>query len=109
MLANKNIPSTSNDIKRKNSNTYTSITAAIKLFWFPICVTKRVSASPSYCLNKSFSLRLGKFDEIFFTIYNITGSLAQWVKCSPMVRETGVQSQAESYQGLKNGTWYLLA
>ena len=26
-----------------------------------------------------------------------------------MVRETGVQSQVESYQRLKNGTWYRLA
>ena len=31
--------------------------------------------------------------------------LAAWVECSPMVRETGVQSQVESYQRLKN--WVL--
>ena len=36
-----------------------------------------------------------KFDEF----------LAQWVECSPMARETRVQSQVESYQRLKNGTW----
>ena len=34
-----------------------------------------------------------------------TGSLAGWVECSPMVRETWVQSQVASYQRLlKNGT-----
>ena len=31
-----------------------------------------------------------------------------WVAYSPMARETGVQYQVESYQILKNGTWYLL-
>ena len=31
-------------------------------------------------------------------------------ECSPMVRETGIKSQVESFQTLlKNGTWYLLA
>ena len=35
-----------------------------------------------------------------------TGPLALWVKCSPMVRDTGVQSQVESYQRLKK--WYLM-
>ena len=38
--------------------------------------------------------------------YHLTGSLAQWVECSPMVRERGVQSQVESYQRLKK--WYLM-
>ena len=33
--------------------------------------------------------------------------LAKWVECSPMVRETGVQSQVESYQRLKK-KWYLM-
>ena len=32
--------------------------------------------------------------------YLISGSLAQWVECSPMVRVTGVQSQVESYMVL---------
>ena len=31
----------------------------------------------------------------------ITGSLTEWVECSPMARESGVQSQVESYQRLK--------
>ena len=30
----------------------------------------------------------------------------KWVECSPMVRETGVQSQVESYQRFKK--WYLM-
>ena len=33
-------------------------------------------------------------------------SLAQWVECSPIVRETGVPSQDKSYQRLKK--WYLI-
>ena len=32
--------------------------------------------------------------------------LAKWVECSPMVWETGVQSQVESYQRLKK--WYMM-
>ena len=32
--------------------------------------------------------------------------LAYWVECSPMVRETEVQSQVESHQRLKK--WYLM-
>ena len=32
--------------------------------------------------------------------------LAKWVECSPMVRETAVQSQVEWYQRLKK--WYLM-
>ena len=35
-----------------------------------------------------------------------TGSLTLWVECYPMVRETGVQSQVESYKRLKK--WYLI-
>ena len=34
-----------------------------------------------------------------------TEPLASWVECLSMVRETGVQSQVESYKRLKNGTW----
>ena len=34
-----------------------------------------------------------------------TGSLTKWVECSPMVRETWVQSQVDSFQRLKK--WYL--
>ena len=36
----------------------------------------------------------------------LTGLLAQWLECSPMVQETGVQSLVESYQILKK--WYLM-
>ena len=34
----------------------------------------------------------------------MTGPLAKLMEFSQMVRETGVQSQVESYQRLKNGT-----
>ena len=37
---------------------------------------------------------------------DITGSLADWVECSAMTRETRFQSQVDSYQSLKIGTWY---
>ena len=36
----------------------------------------------------------------------ITGSLTKWVECSPMVRETWIQSQVASYQRLSK--WYLI-
>ena len=36
-----------------------------------------------------------------YKISSISGSLVQWVECSLIVRETGVQSQFESYQRLK--------
>ena len=36
----------------------------------------------------------------------ITSSLAQWVECSPMIRETWVQSQVASYQRFLK--WYLV-
>ena len=42
----------------------------------------------------------------FFGACDKTGSLALWVECSPIVRETGVQSQVVSYQRLKK--WYLI-
>ena len=35
-------------------------------------------------------------------------TFAWWLECSLMARQTWVQSQVESYQRLKNGTWYLL-
>ena len=37
---------------------------------------------------------------IYIYIYINTGSLTNWVECSPMVRETEVQSQVTSYQRL---------
>ena len=37
----------------------------------------------------------------------ITWPLALWVECSPMIRETRVQSQVKSYQRLKK--WYLMS
>ena len=44
---------------------------------------------------------------IYIYIYTHTGSLAQWIECSPMFWETGVQSQVESYQRLFK-KWYLV-
>ena len=42
----------------------------------------------------------------YIYIYIYTGSLSQWVECSPMIRETWVQSQVASYQRLKK--WYMI-
>ena len=44
------------------------------------------------------------FDSYFLFFTSI--ALAWWVECSPMVRETGVQSRIETYQRLKK--WYLI-
>ena len=38
-------------------------------------------------------------------LYFYTGSLARWVECSPMVRETWVHRT----KNFENGTWYVLA
>ena len=43
---------------------------------------------------------------IIIIIIITTGSLTWWIECSPMVRETGVQSQVESLQRLKK--WHLI-
>ena len=42
-------------------------------------------------------------DPLFYQNYGIE-PLAKRVECSPMVWKTGVQSQVESYQRLKNAT-----
>ena len=45
-----------------------------------------------------------------YTLHHITVyKQMMMVKCSPTARETCVQSQVESYQRLKNGTWCHLA
>ena len=49
------------------------------------------------------------FNSVHISIDNyiyITGTLAQRLECSPMARETWVQSQVESYQRLQK--WYLI-
>ena len=44
---------------------------------------------------------------IYYIILKIiTSSLAEWVECSPMARETGVQSHVASYQRLLK--WHLI-
>ena len=43
---------------------------------------------------------------IYIYIYINAGSLIEWVECSVMAREIGIQSQVESYQRLKK--WYLM-
>ena len=54
----------------------------------------------SFFFSETFSIdTMQHFWLFFFSI--ITEPLAQWVVCSPMVLETGIQSQVESYQRLK--------
>ena len=43
---------------------------------------------------------------LFVLLFIFNRPLAKWVECSPMVRETEVLSQVESYQRLKK--WYLM-
>ena len=43
---------------------------------------------------------------MYIYIYITTGPLFYWVECLPIFRETGVQSQVQSYQRLKK--WYLM-
>ena len=43
---------------------------------------------------------------LFYLFYMIYRTIGLSVECSPMVRETGVQSQVGSYQRLKK--WYLM-
>ena len=58
----------------------------------------QINVTKLYCFKYSYL--------IVIIIWFQTGSLAQWVECSPMVRETRVQSQVKSYQRLKK--WYLI-
>ena len=45
----------------------------------------------------------------FFDAMIYKGLKYVWVDCSSMVWEIGVQSKVDSYQRLKNGTWYRMA
>ena len=62
-----------------------------------------------------FFLIFGKTDGINKVFYNLQyyqmtlytyRTLPWWLECLPMARETGIQSQVESYQRLKK--WYLM-
>ena len=47
--------------------------------------------------------------DVIINNYLLPWTLAKWLEFSPMAQETWVQSQVESYQRLKNGTWFHLA
>ena len=56
---------------------------------------------------KDSNIDVYKYNQLlFFSFYlpkmyvRVTGPLALWVECSPVVWETGVQSQVESYKRL---------
>ena len=66
----------------------------------------------NYILKCWFASSLSRY-VLISTLYNyylriifVTGPLAKWVECSPIVWKTRVQSQIESYQRLKK--WYLM-
>ena len=64
-----------------------------------------VSANVSFCLLQVFLVKLRSLlGTSNWTLYLIHGS--EWLQCSPMVQETGVQSQVKSYQRIKK--WYLM-
>ena len=60
-------------------------------------------------LKKTFCIKYF-FYFIYFSKNNFfeTGSWAQWIECLPKFRETGIQSQVQSYQRLKK-KWYLIS
>ena len=64
-----------------------------------VCVCVSVSMSLCMCVDKILT-------EIISLEKKRT--INKWVECSPMARETKIQSQAKSYRRLKNVTWYLL-
>ena len=81
---------------RYDLSIYLSIYLSIKVY---MCVYACVFQSKCHCDHHSpLFLHLS----IYLSIY-----LSK--ECSQVVRETEVQSQVESYQRLKNGTWCLLA
>ena len=61
-----------------------------------------------FLFSKSYdSFMICHFYSFYFYNFSLcTGQLVKWVECSPMVQETRVQSQVESYQRLKK--WYLM-
>ena len=61
----------------------------------------------------NFLLIFGRYfqEEIFdlWTTMGVWQNKKKRRKSSAMVRETGIQYQVESYQRLKDGTWYRIA
>ena len=57
-----------------------------------LIISKHISTMKFFSLSKVIK------KNIYFLVKVKTGSLAPRVKCSPMERETGVQSQVDSYQ-----------
>ena len=55
------------------------------------------------CVWVHIFIYLSLFLSIYFSLYR---TLAWWLECLPMARETWVRSQVESYQRLKK--WYLM-
>ena len=54
------------------------------------------------------NININFFSIMFWLLYVLhnNNTLVKWLECSPMARETWVQSQVESYQRLKK--WYLM-
>ena len=79
-----------------------------------VCISVSIYECVYLCLRVYMSINVFKcvylsayecvYLYLFMGVY--TGPFALWVECSPIARETRVQSQVESYQRLKN--WYLI-
>ena len=65
--------------------------------WNHLTVWKRMSLDS---LKKCYQQNMITNNIFYIYIYK------EWVECSPVIQETGVQSQVESYQKLKK--WYLM-
>ena len=65
-------------------------------------LNSKFSFSKTSCLTKT-----KEFSLPYYLLFDrFIGECVHWWVCSPMVRETGVQFQVESYQRLKK--WYLM-
>ena len=81
-----------------------------KTFWKKQLHKKYKYKRTMYEIPESLSIKMLKTSKKLeiLTENRNTGSLALWSECSQIVRETGVHSQVESYQRLKNGTRYFI-
>ena len=78
------------------------------LWTFYVCFAYSYLAIVQIYRNRQWSFSLNTITQIHMRIYicKYTNIFSLWVESSPMARETGVQSQVESYQIFKK--WYLI-
>ena len=97
--------------KRDKKNTLGNELLSKVLIWTPTCRHTSVNWMAKTYIHRIYAYTRNHLE----ALPNVIADLDGWkrnrhrVECSPMVRETGVQSQVELYQRLKNGTWCCLA